>query len=45
MDNNNGDKNPYKELMVNNANRIETLQSQMEQWLILSNVIKYVPHS
>ena len=45
MDNNNGDENPYKELMVNNANRIETSQSQMEQWLILSNVINYVQHS
>ena len=45
MDDNNGDENPYKELMVNNANRIETSQSQMEQWLILSNVINYVQHS
>ena len=31
MDNNNGDENPYKELIVNNANRIEASQSQMEQ--------------
>ena len=30
MDNNNGDENPYKELIVNNANRIEASQSQME---------------
>ena len=45
MDNNNGDKNPYKELIVNNADRVEMLQSQMEQWSILSNVINYVQHS
>ena len=31
--------------MVNNANRIEISQSQMEQWSILSNVINYVQHS
>ena len=45
MDDNNGDENPYKELMLNNVGRIETSQSQMEQWLILSNVINYVQHS
>ena len=38
-------KTQYKELIVNNANRIETSQSQMEQWSILSNVINYVQHS
>ena len=45
MDDNNRDENPYKELIVNNANRIEASQSQMEQWLILSNIINYVQHS
>ena len=45
MDNNNGDENPHNELMVNNANRIETSQSQMEQWSILNNVMNYVQHS
>ena len=45
MDDNNGDENPYKELIVNNANTIEMSQSQMEQWPILSNVINYVQHS
>ena len=45
MDDNNGDENPYKELMVNNANRVETSQSQMEQWSIFSDVINYVQHS
>ena len=45
MDANNRDENPYKELIVNNANRIEMSQSQMEQWSILNNVINYVQHS
>ena len=45
IDINNRDKNPHKELMVNNAIRIEMSQSQMEQWSILSNVINYVQHS
>ena len=33
MDNNSGDENPYKELIVNNADRVEMSQSQMEQWV------------
>ena len=45
MDNNNGDENPYGDLMVNNADRIEMSHSPMEQWSILSNVINYVQHS
>ena len=31
MDNNSGDENPYRELIVNNAGKIETMLSQMEQ--------------
>ena len=38
MDNNSGDKKPYRELIVNNAGKIESMLSQMEQWSILSNV-------
>ena len=45
MDENRGDENPYKELIVNNAGRVEMSQSQMEQWSILSNVINYVQYS
>ena len=45
MDNTSGDKNPYRELIVNNASKIENLLSQMEQWSILSNVINYVQYS
>ena len=42
MDDTGGDINPYKELIVNNAEKIEPLMTQMEQWSILSNVLNYV---
>ena len=45
MDNNSGDENPYRELIVNNAGKIENTLSHMEQWSILSNVINYVQYS
>ena len=45
IDNTNGETNPYKELTVNNAEKIEPLMTQMEQWSILSNVLNYVQHS
>ena len=32
---NSGDKNPYREWIVNNACKIENTLSQMEQWSIL----------
>ena len=44
-DNDSGDKNPYKELIVNNAIKVENALSQMEQWSILSNIINYVQYS
>ena len=34
--------NPYKELIVNNAEKIEPLLTQMEQWSILSNTLNYI---
>ena len=37
--------NPYKELIINNAEKIDPLMVQMEEWSILSNVLKYVQHS
>ena len=37
--------NPYKELIVNNVEKIEPLMTQMEQWSILSNVLNYIQHS
>ena len=45
MDDTSGEINPYKELIVNNAEKIEPLMTQMEQWSILSNVLNYVQHS
>ena len=44
MDDTSGNENPYRELMVNNAGKIETTFSQMEQWSILSNVINYIKY-
>ena len=41
----NGEVNPYRELIVNNTERIEPLMTQMEQWSILSNILNYVQHS
>ena len=38
------DINPYRELIVNNAEKIETVLSQMEQWSILSNVVNYIKY-
>ena len=44
MDDMNGETNPYQELIVNNAERIEPLMTQMKQWSILSNVLNYIQH-
>ena len=44
MDNTSDEENPYRELIVNNAEKIETTLSQLEQWSILSNVINYVQY-
>ena len=45
IDDTSGEINPYQELVVNNAEKIEPLITQMEQWSILSNVLNYVQHS
>ena len=45
MDDTSRETNPYKELIVNNAEKIEPLMTQMEQWSILSNVLNHVQHS
>ena len=45
MDDTSGETNPYKELIVNNAEKIEPLMTEMEQWSILGNVLNYVQHS
>ena len=38
------DITPYRELIVNNAEKIEIVLSQMEQWSILSNVVNYIQY-
>ena len=32
LDDTNGDTNPYQEPIVNNAEKVDTILSQMEQW-------------
>ena len=44
IDDTSGDTNPYKELIVNNAEKIEPLLAQMEQWSILSNTLNYIQY-
>ena len=39
----NGGTNPYQQLIVNNAEKIEPLMTQIEQWSIL-NVLNYIQH-
>ena len=45
MDDTSREINPYKELIVNNAEKKEPLMTQMEQWSILSNILNFVQHS
>ena len=45
MDDTSRETYPYKKLIVNNAEKIEPLITQMEQWSILSNVLNYLQHS
>ena len=44
IDDTSGDVNPYKEIIVNNAEKIEPILAQMEQWSILSNVLNYIQY-
>ena len=41
LDHTSGDVNPYREI-CNNAEKVETVLSQMEQWSILSIVVNYI---
>ena len=45
LDDTSGDINPYRELKVYNAEKIETDWSQMEQWSIFSNVVSYIQYN
>ena len=44
MDETSEETNPYKEPIVNNAEKIEQLMTQMEQWSILTNILNYIQH-
>ena len=44
LDDTSGDINPYREVIINNAEKVDTILSQMEQWLILSNVVNYIQY-
>ena len=44
IDDTNRETNPYKELIVNNAEKVEPLMTQMEHWSILSNVLNYIQY-
>ena len=39
-----GETNPYKKLIVNNAEKIEPLLAQMEQWSILRKTLNYIQY-
>ena len=39
-----GETNPLCKLIANNAEKIEPMMTQMEQWSILSNVVNYIQH-
>ena len=45
MDDDSGEVNPYRELVVNNAEKVEMPVMQMQQWSILSNLLNYVKHN
>ena len=44
IDDMSGETNPYRELIVNKAEKIEPLMTQMEQWSILGNILNYIQH-
>ena len=44
LDDTSGDNNFYRELILNNAGKVDTALLQMEQWFILSNVVNYIQY-
>ena len=44
MDDTNGEINPYHEIKTKKVEKGNTIISQMEQWLILSNVVNYIQY-
>ena len=45
IDDTNGKISPYHEIIVNKAERDDTIITQMEQWSILSNVVNYIQYN
>ena len=44
LDDTRGYMNPYRELIVNNAEKVDAILIQMEQWSILNNAVNYVQY-
>ena len=45
LDDTNIDINPYRELIENNTEKVDTVLSLMEQWLILSNIVNDIKYN
>ena len=45
MDDTNGEINPYHEIITNKVEKDDIIISQMEQWLILSNLVNCVQYN
>ena len=45
IDDTSTETNPYQELIVIKAEKIEPVMTQKEQWSILSNILNYVQHN
>ena len=45
LDNTSGDINPYRKLIVNNAEKVDTNLLQMEKWSVWSNVVNYIQYN
>ena len=44
IDDTSGEINPYKELTINKAEKIESILTQMKQWSILSNTFNCIQY-
>ena len=44
IDDTSGETSPHQELIINNAEKIEPLMTQMKQCSILSNILSYIQH-
>ena len=44
LDDTSGDVNPYHDVIVNNAERQDTILPEMEQWSMLSNIVYYIQY-